>query len=313
MIALFIAKSSLFSTGNTVVHGLKRAMLQKFCVFSESPCMTPIPSRLATRFAALKAAHKTALISFITGGDPDLATCAALLAGLPRAGADVIELSVPFSDPMADGPTIQQANLRAFKAGITLKKVLGLVRDFRTQDTTTPLVLMGYYNPIYAYGVENFLRDAKDSGVDGLIVVDLPPEEDAELCEPAKKHGLDFIRLVTPTTDAERLPTTLRHASGFVYYVSVSGITGTKAAEESTIRDALTSIRHQTTLPLAVGFGIRTPDQAKALAPLADGVIVGSAIVDRVAAHLDKDGNAKPELIPAVLGFVESLAHAVHG
>ena len=268
--------------------------------------------RIEKRFAELKAKNKKALVSFITAGDPDLATSAKILAGLPKAGADIVELSVPFSDPMADGPVIQLANLRAFKAGITLIKVLGMVRDFRKADSETPLVLMGYYNPIYAYGVEKFLKDAKDAGVDGLIVVDLPPEEDAELCDPAKKHGLDFIRLVTPTTDAKRLPAVLRSASGFLYYVSIAGITGTKQANENTVQAAVAEIKKHTALPIAIGFGISTPEQAKAMSAASDGAIVGSAIVKRIEAHLDASGAATPGLVEDVLGFVGDLAKAVH-
>jgi len=269
-------------------------------------------TRITTRFAALKAKKQAAMVAFITAGDPDLATSAKLLAGLPAAGADIIELSVPFSDPMADGPTIQLANLRAFKAGISMGKVLDMVRGFRKTDADTPLVLMGYYNPIYAYGVEKFLKDAKESGVDGLIVVDLPPEEDAELCDPAKKHGLNFIRLVTPTTDAERLPAVLKSASGFLYYVSITGITGTRAADMGDVGTAVAELRRHTDLPIAVGFGISTPAQAAKVAAVADGAIVGSAIVNRIAANLDENGNAKAGLVADVLGFVSDLANAAH-
>ena len=268
--------------------------------------------RIATRFAALKAADRSALVSFIVAGDPDLATSARILAGLPQAGVDVIELGVPFSDPMADGPTIQAANIRAFKAGITLKKVLAMVRDFRVTDTITPLVLMGYYNPIYVYGVETFLAEAKVAGVDGLIVVDLPPEEDAELCEPARRHGIHFIRLVTPTTDAKRLPTVMRNASGFLYYVSVAGITGGKTASVAPVESAIAELRRHSDLPVAVGFGISTPDQARAMAGIADAVVVGSAIVKRIVANLDDSGAAQPKLVADVLGFVADLARAVH-
>jgi tryptophan synthase alpha chain len=271
-----------------------------------------VSSRIEKRFAELKDQGKKALITFITAGDPDFETCAQLLAGLPKAGADIIEISVPFSDPMADGPIIQVANLRAFKAGITLKKVLGLVAAFRKGDAQTPVVLMGYYNPIYAYGPEKFLTAAKASGVDGLIVVDLPPEEDAELCTPAKKHGLDFIRLVTPTTDAKRLPAVLKSASGFLYYVSIAGITGTKAADAGFVGKAIDELRRHTKLPVAIGFGISTPEQAKSMAAVSDGVIVGSAIVKRIADQLDGAGKAKPGLVQDVLGFVSGLGKAVH-
>jgi tryptophan synthase alpha chain len=274
--------------------------------------LTEFPSRIAARFAALKAEGKSALITFITAGDPDLETSAKILAGLPKAGADIIELSVPFSDPMADGPTIQQANIRAFKAGITLKKVLAMVKTFRSADTTTPIVLMGYYNPIYVYGVEKFLTDAKAAGVDGLIVVDLPPEEDSELCEPATRHGLNFIRLVTPTTDTKRLPAVLHSASGFLYYVSIAGITGTAGAAIGPVKAAIERLRQNTTLPVAVGFGITTAAQARQFAGLADGVIVGSAIVQKIVAHLDAEGRAKPDLVHQVLGFIVDLANATH-
>lgn len=290
-------------------------------------------TRIEKRFADLKAKGRKAFVTFITAGDPDLDTCAKLLAGLPQAGADIIELGVPFSDPMADGPAIQLANLRAFKAGIRLTRVLGLVRGFRKGDRETPIVLMGYYNPIYAYGVEKFLTDAKKAGVDGLIVVDLPPEEDAELCDPARRsrgcvgqaepdprravapetsHGFDFIRLVTPTTDARRLPAVLKSASGFLYYVSIAGITGTKAADNSAVGAAVAKLRRATKLPVAVGFGITTPRQAKKIAALADGAVVGSAIVTRIAANLDRKGKAKAGLVKDVLGFVRDLAKAVH-
>ncbi len=268
----------------------------------------PFTSRLTTRFAALKAAKRCGLVTFVTAGDPDAATFAALLAGLPRAGADIIELGMPFSDPMADGPTIQAAGLRALNAGMTLAKILDLVHDFRAQDQATPLVLMGYFNPIYAYGAERFLKDAKAAGTDGLIVVDLPPEEDSELCLPALREGLNFIRLVTPTTDAKRLPTVLNNASGFLYYVSVTGITGNKQASAAPVREAIERLRQSTDLPIAVGFGITTPEQARALSSHADAVVVGSAIVNRIAAGLDANGKAKPELVNDVLNFVRTLA-----
>lgn len=269
-------------------------------------------NRIEKRFADLKAKGKKALVSFITAGDPDLATSAKLLGGLAKAGTDIIELSVPFSDPMADGPIIQLANIRAFKAGITLVKVLGMVREFRKTDSETPLVLMGYYNPIYVYGAEKFLKDAKEAGVDGIIVVDLPPEEDAELCEPAKKHGINFIRLVTPTTDGKRLPAVLKSASGFLYYVSIAGITGTHAAQSVDVGRAIAELKRHTQLPVAIGFGISTPEQAKAMASMADGAIVGSAIVKRIEGNLDGAGNAKAGLAEDVLGFIGDLAKAVH-
>lgn len=269
-------------------------------------------SRIEQRFADLKAKGKKALVTFITAGDPDLDTSAKILAGLPKAGADIIEISVPFSDPMADGPTIQLANLRAFKAGISLVKVLAMVSEFRKKNQDTPIVLMGYYNPIYVYGVEKFLAAAKEAGVDGLIVVDLPPEEDAELCEPAQKYGLNFIRLVTPTTDAKRLPAVLKSASGFLYYVSIAGITGTKQADTAFVKKAVEELRKHTSLPVAIGFGISTPEQAKAMADAADGAIVGSAIVGRIAEHLTASGKPKAGLVKNVLGFVGDLAKAVH-
>jgi len=269
-------------------------------------------SRLTERFKALKTQQKRGLIAYITAGDPDLKTSADLLAGLPKAGADIIELAMPFSDPMADGPTIQAANIRAFKAGITLSKVLDMVRSFRQQDLSTPIILMGYYNPIYVFGVERFLLAAKAAGVDGLIVVDLPPEEDSELCIPATQHGLHFIRLITPTTDAKRLPAVLAHTSGFLYYVSVMGITGSKAIDAVPVRKALAELRSHTSLPIAVGFGISTPDEARAVAQTSDAVIVGSAIVRRVVANLTNEGHAKDGLVNDVLGFVRELAQAVH-
>ena len=270
-------------------------------------------NRIEKTFSDLKAEGKKALVTFITAGDPDLATSAKILAGLPKAGADIIEISVPFSDPMADGPIIQLANLRAFAGGISLNKVLGMVSEFRKTNSETPIVLMGYYNPIYAHGVDQFLKDAVAAGVDGLIVVDLPPEEDAELCDPAKKAGLDFIRLVTPTTDAKRLPAVLKSASGFLYYVSIAGITGTRAADSSTVGPAVATLRRSTSLPVAIGFGISTPEQAKQMASVSDGVIVGSAIVAHIAANLDAAGKAKPGLVDDVLGLVGDLAKAVHG
>lgn len=268
------------------------------------------PTRLDARFASLKAAGRTALVTFIAAGDPDLATSAQILSGLPKAGADIIELSIPFSDPMADGPAIQEANNRAFAAGISLKKVLAMVTAFRQQDTETPLVLMGYYNPIYTYGVDTFLKDAKAAGVDGLIIVDLPPEEDAELCTPARAAGINFIRLVTPTTDEKRLPAVLRNASGFLYYVSMTGITGTKAVDTSQVAASVNNLKKHTNLPVAVGFGVTTPAEAAQLAKTADGVIVGSAIVRRIAANLDPNGLAKAGLVEDVLGFVKQLAEA---
>jgi len=271
-----------------------------------------VSNRLAARFAALKAAKKCGFMTFTTAGDPDPATCAEILKGLPKAGTDIIELGMPFSDPMADGPAIQEANMRAFKAGMTLPKVLDLVRGFRTTDDETPLVLMGYYNPIFRFGVEKFLREAKQAGVDGLIIVDLPPEEDREMAAPAKAADLDFIRLVTPTTDEKRLPAVLKSASGFLYYVSVTGITGGKKPDPAPLRAALEKLRRHTQLPVAVGFGITTPGEAREIAAFADAVVVGSAIVNRIKSGLDASGKAKNGLAKDVLGFVESLAEAAH-
>jgi tryptophan synthase alpha chain len=239
------------------------------------------PTRLERRFAQIKADGRGGLVTFITAGDPDAETCALLLAGLPGAGADVIELGMPFSDPMADGPAIQASSLRALRNGMTLAKTLALVRDFRQSDAETPLVLMGYYNPIYSYGVETFLEACLEAGVDGLIIVDLPPEEDEELCLPAREAGLHWIRLATPTTDAARLPTVLSNTSGFVYYVSIMGITGTKSASGEAIRQAMAHLRAKTDLPVAVGFGIKTGEQAREVARFADAAVVGSALVDR--------------------------------
>jgi tryptophan synthase alpha chain len=268
-------------------------------------------SRIDARFAALKREGRAGLITYLTCGDPDTESFAQILAGLPQAGADLIEIGVPFSDPMADGPAIQAAGLRALKAGMTLAKVLTIVRGFRAKDEQTPIVLMGYYNPIYHYGVAKFLADAKTAGVDGLIVVDLPPEHDEELCIPAKAAGLDFIRLATPTTDDKRLPQVLRNTQGFLYYVAVAGVTGTKSATGDVITAAVTRLKKHTDLPVAVGFGIRTPAQAAAVAKVADAAVVGSALVDRVASSLDAKGKATPALIKAVLSDVQALSQGV--
>jgi tryptophan synthase alpha chain len=268
-------------------------------------------TRIARRFAALRAEGRAGLVTYVVAGDPDAATSLALLRGLPRAGADLIELGMPFSDPMADGPAIQAAGLRALKAGMTLRGTLDLVRRFRAEDDATPIVLMGYYNPIYRYGVETFLADVRSSGVDGLIVVDLPPEEDAELCLPARAAGIDFIRLTAPTTDEARLPVVLERASGFVYYVSITGITGTKSAKAADVDAAVARLRRHTRLPVAVGFGIKTPDQVEAVARFADAAVVGTALVQRIAAHLDAAGRAGPGLVDAVLADVAALAAGV--
>ncbi|WP_298723862.1 tryptophan synthase subunit alpha [uncultured Ferrovibrio sp.] len=266
-------------------------------------------SRIDKRFAALQAEGRAGLVTFITAGDPDLPTCARLLAQLPAAGADVIELGMPFSDPMADGPSIQAAGLRALANGASMKTTLQLVRNFRKQDNDTPIVLMGYFNPISAYGVDAFLSDAKAAGVDGLIVVDLPPEEDDELCIPAMKAGLNFIRLATPTTDEARLPAVLNNTSGFLYYVSIAGITGAAAPDPDAVGKAVAKIKQHTKIPVAVGFGIRDGARAAAIARVADAAVVGTALVDRVAEALQKN------IDPAehVLELVRELSAAVRG
>lgn len=268
-------------------------------------------TRLADRFAACAAEGRAALVTFVTAGDPDPETSAAILRALPAAGADVIELGMPFTDPMADGVPIQLAGQRALKAGQTLRKTLAMVREFRSGDTATPIVLMGYYNPIYVYGVEAFLADAKDAGVDGLIVVDLPPEEDAELCLPALAAGLNFIRLATPTTDDKRLPRVLQNTSGFVYYVSMTGITGGVIANYGAVAEAVARIKRHTALPVAVGFGVKTAADAAAIAAGADGVVVGSALVERVRASLDPQGRATTGTVEAVTTLVAELAGGV--
>ena len=260
-------------------------------------------TRIETRFAALRAAKKKAFVAYIMGGDPDYATSLALMQGLPGAGVDVIELGMPFTDPMADGPTIQLAGQRALEGGQTLQKTLDMVAAFRKGDDATPIVMMGYYNPIYSRGVERFLTDAKAAGVDGLIVVDLPPEEDAELCLPAQKAGLNFIRLATPTTDNKRLPKVLQNTSGFVYYVSITGITGAAAAEAADVAPEVARIKAATDLPVIVGFGIRDPGTAQAIASVADGAVVGSAIVKMVE-------QKKP--VGEILSFVAGLAEGAH-
>ncbi len=247
------------------------------------------------------------------GGDPDAKTALAILKALPNAGADVIEIGMPFTDPMADGPAIQAAGLRALDAGQTMAKTLSMVRGFRKRDDATPIVLMGYYNPIYIYGVERFLADAKAAGVDGLIVVDLPPEEDEELCLPALNAGLNFIRLATPTTDDKRLPVVLANTSGFVYYVSIAGITGAAAPDVSKVRAAVSRIKRHTKLPVAVGFGVRTAKQVRELAGGAEAVVVGSALVNAVAQSLDKKGKATAKTVKAVTNLVAELASGVRG
>ncbi len=270
-------------------------------------------TRIDRRFAALKDEGRAALVTFLMAGDPDYENSLAIVQALPQAGADLIELGMPFTDPMADGPAIQAAGLRALKAGQTMKRTLALVRDFRRGDDATPIVLMGYYNPIYVYGVEQFLIDAKSAGVDGLIVVDLPPEEDTELCLPALKAGFNFIRLATPTTDDKRLPTVLANTSGFVYYVSITGITGSAAPDTGKVGEAVKRIKRYTELPVCVGFGVRTAEQARAIAEGADGVVVGSALVDTVRNSLGPDGKATAETAASVAGLVRSLAKGVRG
>ncbi len=270
-------------------------------------------TRIDARFAALKTEGRAAFVTFLMAGDPDLTTSLEIIKALPNAGADMIEIGMPFTDPMADGPAVQAAGIRALKAGMTLHKTLDLVAAFRKGDDATPIVLMGYYNPIYIYGVDQFLIDAKKAGVDGLIIVDLPPEEDSELCIPAMKAGLNFIRLATPTTDDKRLPAVLENTSGFVYYVSITGITGSASAKSSDVGAAVARIKRHTNLPVCVGFGIRTPEAAREIAQHASGAVVGSALVDALQASLDADGNATPTTVSAVADLVASLAQGVRG
>jgi len=260
-------------------------------------------TRIDDKFADLRAQGRKAFVAYIMAGDPDLTTSLELMKGLPGAGVDVIELGMPFTDPMADGPTIQLAGQRALEGGQTLQKTLDMVVEFRKTDRTTPIVMMGYYNPIYSHGVDRFLIDAKAAGVDGLIVVDLPPEEDAELCIPARDAGLNFIRLATPTTDNKRLPKVLQNTSGFVYYVSITGITGAAAAQSSDVAPEVARIKSQTDLPVIVGFGIRSPETAKAIASVADGAVVGSAIVKMVE---------EKRSVSDILAFVKGLADGAH-
>jgi tryptophan synthase alpha chain len=268
-------------------------------------------TRIDSRFADLKREGRAGLVTFVMAGDPDAKTALAILKALPAAGADVIEIGMPFTDPMADGPAVQAAGLRALSAGQTMVKTLAMVRAFRKDDDTTPVVLMGYYNPIYIYGVAKFLVDAKAAGVDGLIVVDLPPEEDEELCLPALKAGLNFVRLATPTTDDKRLPAVLANTSGFVYYVSIAGITGAAAPDASKVRAAIARIKRHTTLPVAVGFGIRSAQQVRDLAPGAEAVVVGSALVNAIAQSLDKKGKATAKTVKAAANLVAELAGGV--
>ena len=270
-------------------------------------------TRIDTKFAELARQGRSAFVTFLMAGDPDPKTSLDIIKALPQAGADIIEIGMPFTDPMADGPSIQAAGLRALKAGMTLRKTLELVRAFRKDDNVTPLVLMGYYNPIYIYGVDRFLVDAKSAGVDGLIIVDLPPEEDTELCLPAMKAGLNFIRLATPTTDDKRLPAVLENTSGFVYYVSITGITGSASADSGAVGQAVARIKRHTKLPVCVGFGIRTPDAARAIAENANGAVVGTALVDALHGSLDADGHATAKTVTAVADLVAALAQGVRG
>src|SRR5271169_855070 len=270
-------------------------------------------TRIDKRFAALKEEGRAALVTFTMAGDPDYDTSLAIAKALPKAGADVIELGMPFTDPMADGPAIQAAGVRALKSGQRMTKTLALVREFRKADDITPLVLMGYYNPIYIYGVDRFLVDAKSAGVDGLIVVDLPPEEDSELCLPAMKAGLNFIRLATPTTDDKRLPAVLANTSGFVYYVSITGIPGSASADTAVVGDAVARIKRHTQLPVCVGFGIRTPEAAGGIARHADGAVVGTALVDALRGSLDAQGRATAATVGAVADLTAALAQGVRG
>ncbi len=269
-------------------------------------------SRIDSRFAALAKEGRPALVAFITAGDPDYDNSLAIAKALPEAGADLIELGMPFSDPMADGPSVQASGLRALKSGQTMKKTLAMVRTFREGDDTTPIVLMGYYNPIYSYGNERFLDDAKAAGVDGLIIVDLPPEADDELTIPAMRRGINFIRLAAPTTDDKRLPRVLQNTSGFLYYVSITGITGAAAPEVGKVAAAVKRIKGHTKLPVAVGFGVRSAEQARAIGETADGVVVGSALVDAVRKSLDANGRATAGTVSAVTGLVRDLAAGVN-
>lgn len=274
--------------------------------------MTKTPeTRIDRRFAALKAEGRAGLVCFVSAGDPDLATSKAILAGLPKAGADIIELGMPFSDPMADGPAIQASSLRALKGGHTMRATLDMVREFRAGDADTPILLMGYYNPIYVYPGATFLEEAAAAGVDGLIVVDVPPEADDELCLPAVEKGLNFIRLATPTTDDKRLKTVLKNTSGFLYYVSITGITGAGAADPKDVQLQVARLKSATALPVAVGFGVRTPEQARAIAEIADAVVVGSALVRAIEDSLTEDGRATGNTVRSVLSLVEGLSGAM--
>ena len=268
-------------------------------------------TRIDTRFAALKEQGRPALVTFLTGGDPNYETSLAIIKGLPAAGADVIEIGMPFSDPMADGPSIQAAGLRSLANGHTMAKTLSMVRSFREDDDETPIVLMGYYNPIYSYGPEKFLDDAKEAGVDGFIIVDLPSEMDEELCIPSIERGMNFIRLATPTTDEKRLPRVLTNTSGFLYYVSINGITGMAAPDPGDVAQSVAHIKAKTDIPIVVGFGVRSAEQAEAIGRAADGVVVGTALVNAVADSLDDDGLATGSTISAVTSLVAELATGV--
>lgn len=268
-------------------------------------------NRIDARFAALEAAGRAGLVTFVTAGDPDYETSRDILFGLPAAGADIIEIGMPFSDPMADGPAIQASSLRALKAGQTMRKTLALVREFRERDRDTPIVLMGYFNPIYVYPSAAFLDDAQAAGVDGLIVVDVPPEADDEVCLPARERGIHFIRLAAPTTDAKRLPAVLANTGGFVYYVSITGITGTAAPDPAAVHAQVARIKAATSLPVAVGFGVKTPAQAKAISVGADAVVVGSAIVSTIEQSLSTTGKPSGKTVPGVLELVGQLAGAL--
>ncbi|KAA3516681.1 tryptophan synthase subunit alpha [Agrobacterium vitis] len=267
--------------------------------------------RMDKRFADLKEEGRPALVTYFMGGDPDFETSVAIMKALPGAGADVIELGMPFSDPMADGPAIQMAGQRALKAGQTLVKTLDMAREFRKDDQATPIVMMGYYNPIYVYGVEKFLDDALEAGIDGLIVVDLPPEMDDELCLPARQRDINFIRLATPTTDEKRLPMVLQNTSGFVYYVSMNGITGSALPDPSKVAGAVGRIKAHTDLPICVGFGVKTAEHARLIGASADGVVVGTAIVNQVALSLTKDDKATADTVQSVVTLVRGLASGV--
>jgi tryptophan synthase alpha chain len=270
-------------------------------------------SRIEKRFAKLRAEKRAGLVAYLTAGDPDPDTSFELFSRVAEAGADLVEIGMPFSDPMADGPSIQAAGQRALKAGMSLRKTLDMVRGLRQRDADTPYVLMGYYNPIYRYGAEAFARDAVAAGVDGAIIVDLPPEEDGELAGPARTAGLDIVRLATPTSDEKRLPAIVSNASGFLYYVAIAGITGTRSAEAASVHAAVARLRRFTDLPVAVGFGIKNPQQAAAVAKAADAAVVGTALVDRLALNLDPDDKAKPGLVDAVLADIRALAEGVRG